>query len=311
MAVDPTEPELRPSDASLHWLKKWSKEHDASVNVVYVTSAYAAALSITKYNFSDYVESLHLGEHVQADVLVEETSSRRKKVDALLQYSKRLNANLIVVSSHGRSGPGRLVLGSFAESLLSESEVPVLFLSEHDGKNAWTNKVLFPCDFSDASKSALELFTLQSSPKSFELILFHAALPPGAVFDTGMMGVPVYIPESYWDEQKAWIEFEKEKLVKSMESKGFKVRFVVQEGVLNAASAIQRFAQDENVDLIAMSSVSRKLNLVTVGSVAKEIFRIKKWPVWVSGPSTQFQYAIKNLKEGPHLQSTSPDLSAP
>ena len=39
---------------------------------------------------------------------------------------KELNVDLVVMSSHGRSGIKKLILGSVAQSLLSELEVPVL-----------------------------------------------------------------------------------------------------------------------------------------------------------------------------------------
>jgi nucleotide-binding universal stress UspA family protein len=45
---------------------------------------------------------------------------------AIIDVATERNVSLIVVSSHGRSGLGRLVYGSVADAVLRESKVPVL-----------------------------------------------------------------------------------------------------------------------------------------------------------------------------------------
>ena len=46
--------------------------------------------------------------------------------DAILEVAKKHRVDLIVMGSHGRSGLGRIFLGSVAESVLRRSPVPVL-----------------------------------------------------------------------------------------------------------------------------------------------------------------------------------------
>ena len=227
---------------------------------------------------------------MNAKVLVEKSSSRRNAVNALIQYSKKIGSQAIVVSSHGRSGVGRLVFGSFAESLLAISPVPVVFLCEY-GMNLRSeaplklhHRILFPTDLSETSKKALHLFLEQTQGYSGEIILYHAVSPPGAIADTGMVGIPIYIPENYWLDQRQWIERETAALMKSVTSRGFKGRVVIHDGAFSAATAIQDFAETVGVDLVAMASSSHGLSGAVVGSVAKEIFRTRKWPVWVCGP---------------------------
>ncbi len=288
VAVDPTESELKPTEAGLLWFKKWVSDHRAHVDSVFVSSNQYGAIPVSESELSDYVKNLNLGNDVTSKILNEKSSSRRKAVETLVQYSKNAQDDLIVVSSHGRSGPGRLVLGSFAESLLAVSPVPVLFLCENADHVKPSNKMLFPTDFSKASKLALDLFLEQNSGYQGEVILFHAVPPPGAIFDTGVLGMPVYLPDSYWLELKAWTDTESEKLLKQVKEKGFNARMVVLDAVLNTPMAIQSTAQSENVDLIAMASLSRGLESAILGTVAKEIFRMRKWPVWVCGPETVF-----------------------
>ena len=49
-------------------------------------------------------------------------------VDGILQVADEVSADLIVVGSHGRSGVGRLVLGSVAHKVVAQSVRPVLVI---------------------------------------------------------------------------------------------------------------------------------------------------------------------------------------
>jgi nucleotide-binding universal stress UspA family protein len=53
-------------------------------------------------------------------------------VEAIVEAARFRKADLIVMSSHGRSGLGRLVLGSIAESVLRSTTVPILLIRPGD-----------------------------------------------------------------------------------------------------------------------------------------------------------------------------------
>lgn len=48
--------------------------------------------------------------------------------DGIIHAAKQVNADLIVMGSHGRRGLGRLLLGSQAAEVLSHSDLPVLIV---------------------------------------------------------------------------------------------------------------------------------------------------------------------------------------
>ena len=50
--------------------------------------------------------------------------------DAIVEAARFRKADLIVMSSHGRSGLGRLVLGSVAESVLRATKTPILLIRD-------------------------------------------------------------------------------------------------------------------------------------------------------------------------------------
>jgi nucleotide-binding universal stress UspA family protein len=53
--------------------------------------------------------------------------------DEIIQASKKVGADLIIMSTHGRSGLGRWALGSVAERVLRYSEIPLLLVNARAG----------------------------------------------------------------------------------------------------------------------------------------------------------------------------------
>jgi nucleotide-binding universal stress UspA family protein len=49
-------------------------------------------------------------------------------VDSILDYAEKIGAELIAMSTHGRSGPARWIIGSVAERVVRAAKVPVLLV---------------------------------------------------------------------------------------------------------------------------------------------------------------------------------------
>ena len=77
---------------------------------------------------------------------------------AILEAAEDDEINLIVMSTHGRSGLGRWIYGSVADAVLRDAPVPVLIVPPH-GLTAWTDgtpgKILVPLDGSELATAAL------------------------------------------------------------------------------------------------------------------------------------------------------------
>jgi nucleotide-binding universal stress UspA family protein len=54
--------------------------------------------------------------------------------DGIVWAAERENAGLIVMSTHGRSGVGRMVLGSVADSVVRRTSLPVILVRPRDEK---------------------------------------------------------------------------------------------------------------------------------------------------------------------------------
>jgi nucleotide-binding universal stress UspA family protein len=88
------------------------------------TGAQVAAVRDAEQYLADVRDRVLRGSGVDVDVSVWYGPPAQAIVEAA-QYRK---ADLIVMSSHGRSGLGRLVLGSVAETVLRRSETPILLI---------------------------------------------------------------------------------------------------------------------------------------------------------------------------------------
>jgi nucleotide-binding universal stress UspA family protein len=102
--------------------------------------AELVAINVISPDESNYVSSRELEEHKRMlDEFIAENFSGaastvmvRKVVEAgtpagtILYWAKNENPDLIVMSSHGRTGLARAVMGSVAEEVLRKSRCPVL-----------------------------------------------------------------------------------------------------------------------------------------------------------------------------------------
>ncbi|RIK34071.1 MAG: hypothetical protein DCC55_33780 [Chloroflexi bacterium] len=75
----------------------------------------------------DATELRQLGYQVTTEVLFGEPAPE------IIEYVKHANIDLIAMTTHGRTGLGRLVLGSVAESVLRNVDIPILLLRARTG----------------------------------------------------------------------------------------------------------------------------------------------------------------------------------
>ena len=76
---------------------------------------------------------------------------------AILRYAASVEADLLVMGTHGRSGVARLLLGSVAEACVAAAPCPVLTVPHQAGPRRPSPEapVLVPVDFAEGSRAAL------------------------------------------------------------------------------------------------------------------------------------------------------------
>lgn len=101
--------------------------------------------------------------------------------DELERVVEKECVDLVVVGTHGRSGLGKVVLGSVAEEIFRHASCPVLTVGPGTSP-AWPEEklgaeraVLFPTDFAPASQHALPYAVAVAKLSGAKLVLLHVS----------------------------------------------------------------------------------------------------------------------------------------
>ncbi len=172
--------------------------------------------------------------------------------------------DLIVMGSVGKSGLGRAVLGSVAESVARQATCPVLICKPIEGKPKEAGQplfstILFPADLSDRAREAFSVATALAGPGS-RLIVQHVVAATDEAPPQPRSTVLERLHEMYPEDGVTPVVY---RLTGG-----------------DPAEEIRRAVEDTHCDLIVMSSHGREgLDRLRMGSVAESIFRMVKVPV--------------------------------
>ena len=189
--------------------------------------------------------------------------------EAILRAAHNQRATLIALSTHGRTGVARVVLGSVAEQVVRGSSLPVLAvrtipdsaaeLGPTDERRPFRN-VLVPLDRSDRALRALD-------PAADICRLFGARL------------LVLHVLES--EDDRATAEAYLRAVEARAASQGLAVTSLVDQG--DAVEEILDVARFHDIDLVVMATHGRRgLSRLTTGSVTEGVLRKSVVPVLVT-----------------------------
>lgn len=193
---------------------------------------------------------------------------------ALLDYVRRVGADLLVMGTHGRRGVGRLLLGSVAETCVAEAPCPVLTLPERAGDTLPSPDapVLVAVDFSGRSPEAITIGRGLASLYDAPLELVHV------VQDAGLYPAVGRDVVSVTDTPPAWEADARARL----ERVGAKVPGAAPDGyhaVLGLpAKALVGLASERDAGAIVVGTRGRGRPALS-GSVAEGVLRRASCPV--------------------------------
>jgi nucleotide-binding universal stress UspA family protein len=99
--------------------------------------------------------------------------SKKRMTIELSRYAQMQKADVIVLATHGRKGIKRWMLGSFAETLMRESSIPLFIINPHWKLSGSLKNILFPTDFSEASHDAFLKVVDFAGTSGSDITLFH------------------------------------------------------------------------------------------------------------------------------------------
>jgi nucleotide-binding universal stress UspA family protein len=204
-----------------------------------------------------------LGEHIAAGVDIEPRIVADTPVHAILSIATTEPIEMIVMGTHGRSGWKRALLGSIAESVLHETDVPVLTIRHSESKpfegTAGVRRVLCPVNYSDVAREALGKAVALADAFDAEVYVVHVVEAANH---------PVSDAEA--DELREWIPSE------------LRHRCCYKELVIhgNAAEQVIDLASKIEADLIVIGAQHKRFfDSTVIGTTTDRIVRHSHCPV--------------------------------
>jgi nucleotide-binding universal stress UspA family protein len=222
----------------------------------------------------------------------------------IVAESGRRAADLVAMSTHGRSGLGRWLFGSVAEHVIRHGRAPVLLVpataevppdlatpAEAGGGRAC--RILVALDGSEHARAALDAAGDLATALGATLTLLQVVVPtvpsPGAVARLGAWGLGALPPAAvYEDDPAAELAAARDYLdtvATGLRARGQEVQVAVEAG--SPAATIVDHAREQGVAAIALATHGRGgLARLVLGSVAYETARTAPVPLLLVRPTS-------------------------
>lgn len=277
------------STASLYpiqWAKFIAQRTKAAIHLVNVHDfGYPIAQALTPPVIGSEAEITdHLHQDLQMVAISEKVRNPAfhiragRPFDEVCRVANEIQADLIVLSTHGRTGWERVFLGSTAEKIVRHAACPVLVarpIRSRRKSDLVLRQIVVPVDFSECAKCGLEyaiaLARIFGAKLSLlNVIQLHHDLPPVVIYSQSRI--------NRWAREIA--EAHMTDLVQATDFGGVKFETEIKMG--SPAQKICRFAVKEKADLILTPTHGRTgLSHALIGSTAEQIIRYARSPVLV------------------------------
>ncbi|HEY9505081.1 MAG TPA: universal stress protein [Gemmatimonadales bacterium] len=222
-------------------------------------------------NARAYLDLVAERERLRAKVQVNATLLEGPVVEALADHAARLDGASIVMTTHGRGGLGRALLGSVADGVVRSSSVPVLTIKARKDAEPGTaagefSRVLVPLAGTDFGAEIIDLAVAIAGSERVEYTLLHVLAPP-----------PVMPPP---EPVLEWLH----DLAAPLRARGIEVSTEVTFEA-SAARAILKLVEERGIGMVAMTTHGdRGVKRLLLGSVADKVLRSVPAPVLLVRP---------------------------
>jgi nucleotide-binding universal stress UspA family protein len=213
---------------------------------------------------------------------VERLVSHDDPASAILHEINARTIDLVVMSTHGRTGFGRVVFGSVADRVLREAGVPILLIPQH-ASHDWASdrplRILVPLDLSELSKTALSsVEAIEGIAGKVELSMLSVIEPIPPVVIDPMVYAAIDVEGDQANARRR-LESIREKI-------GGQFKKVRVDAVIGPViQTILALASEQNADVIAIATHGRSgLTRLVMGSVATGLIQSATTPILVTHP---------------------------
>ena len=244
------------------------------ISLVGMDVPYSPAPMTDRAECEHYLAALAL-HPILAGVTVEQRVAAGPTAEAICQQAQALSVDLIMMTSHGRSGLARATLGSVAETVVQHSHVPTMILRPDAPAFVASPTqdrltILVPLDGSSRAETSLPSARMLAQAVGGTLLLLQV-----------LSSLPEMLDEEREPVQQAKAYLEG--LQHSLVAEGITATYRLAWG--DPAAEICTTAQAEDCALIAMATHGCSgLAKMVLGSVATEVLRQTHRPMLIVNP---------------------------
>ncbi len=212
-----------------------------------------------------------------------------KPASEIIDYAEKNNIDLIVMTSHGRSGPKPWDLGSTVHKVIERISKPILLVradstNRKENKESIFSNILVPLDDSENGEVVLPYIKELTNKLKSKVILLRVIASGYHVHTVGGLDY-ISLPETQVERMKAEASPYLTKISHELESAGTAVSSEVRTG--DAAEKILKLADEKNAHLITMSTHGHSgIERWTLGSVTHKVLHNGKTSLLLVRAST-------------------------
>ena len=294
-AVDPNEEDTKLQLKVFKTLSRIVPQRSAVIEPVTVTlpavkvpnAAFAAFLvhqkNTTEKLLKKWIRKLDDRRLLSPTFLTNDRLTTGALVQELLDYARMVKPDFIAVGTHGRRGLQRFFIGSFAETLLLRSEIPVVLVNPTTNATKPIEHIFFASDFSPASREAFEKVVGLASALKAKVTLY-SKIEYFVPQTSELMKVSHY--QDFLENDRQSRKKKGEKWCAWAQQAGVETTLFLDEQIAFVAEGILSVAKKTKADLVAMASSSGFWATTLVGSVVRKVVRLSPFPVWVIHPAS-------------------------
>jgi nucleotide-binding universal stress UspA family protein len=251
--------------------------------------AYSARLTLMSVIQSDgRNKNIELERSAYLNKVAEPLIEKELEVNTAIRYgtvAKSINqlveengVDRVVMSSHGRSGFQRWLMGSIATRVIQLVTCPVLIIHPKEGETPpipHFKKLLVTLDGSEISEHVLPYVKSSSRFESVVILLTVPEVPEAEMYGAAVEEIH-NLRKQAEDEARQYLNT----IAKSLEEQGLETEIIITGS--RPAQTIISVAEEENVDVIMMATHGRGgLDSLLVGSVTERVVHHTNIPIFL------------------------------
>lgn len=299
-AVDAFEMDAEIQRHCVETLRELSRKTSAEIEPVYVFTPGELNLSVDftvsaleQYKISaekalvEGLEKVDLPGLMAPRVLIDSKHPSSHAEHILAMHAENTGAGFIVAGTHGRSGLKRLFLGSFTDSLVHRSRVPVLVQGRNGPLTSALDHFIFATDLSMRSRALFKYVVAMARDWGARITIFNSAPNPiDPIVQSGL-----YLFGGSWVPMRHIFEQEDSRRDRRLAAwsdwaakQGVPCRSVVDDQSGQISESILALASSEGAGLIVAAPHSGAITAALTGSITRQVIHHAVCPVLAFPP---------------------------